>query len=419
MLGGGRVKTLGCEYCGAILDAQDNFKILAQYQNPRRPPTPFMLGQTGVIDGVEWVIIGTLGYRETYRGKTWDWVDHQLYSPTHGYCFLSWEDEHFIFTRKVRGPGNQGFFDTNRIERAESRPVIYRGGKRYAYYDSGDARVTYAEGSFNWVPVVGDINSYFRFLGDTNMVTHIIGETENEVELSHYLDPNETVKAFGVTGTPFPIGIHPLQPYIPWQHSMFARNAALAFGVLGIVLWWILVSMGTIVLDVSRFDPRPGLADRVGLGDEADRMLSFTINNIEDLVEIRLRSNASNAWAWYDLELINPSGDTVAEFGRLTEYYSGTEDDEVWSEGSRTATARLRLKERGVHKLYINQSESGTWNRGRAPSALDVRVTEGKKSTFWMLLAALICAGASAGIWLKRLWHTTRRWSGSDWSNED
>lgn len=407
VLGGGRVKAVGCEYCGAILDAQDDFKVLAQYRDLRRPATPFMLGQTGTLFGVEWTIIGTIGQRETYAGQTWDWVDHQLYSPTHGYCYLTWEDEHYVFTRKVRGPGNNGWYNSPRIERADTQPVTYRNDKRYKYYESGTSQITFAEGSFNWVPAVGDQSHYVSFLGDTEMLTHIMGKTENEVELSTYLDPHETIAAFGLTGKPFPTTIHPVQPYIPWKHSAFARNTAFGMAALGVALWIALMGLGTVVLDERGIDPR------------AERTLGFTINNANDLVEIRLHNNARNSWAWYDLELVNPSGETVAEFGRLAEYYSGTEGGESWSEGSRTATATLRLEERGAYQLLVEQSEAGIWGSGTNPSLLDVRITEGKKSAFWMLLAAITCALAGGGILFRRIWHNKRRWSGSDWSDED
>ena len=48
--------------------------------------------------------IGTIEFTETYRGRTWTWIDHQLYSATHGYAWLTLEDGHPVFTRRFRRP---------------------------------------------------------------------------------------------------------------------------------------------------------------------------------------------------------------------------------------------------------------------------------------------------------------------------
>ncbi len=49
VLGGGRVAARGCEYCGALLDAQDNYKILEKYDKAPRPDSPISLGSLGEL----------------------------------------------------------------------------------------------------------------------------------------------------------------------------------------------------------------------------------------------------------------------------------------------------------------------------------------------------------------------------------
>ena len=52
MLGGGRVKTHICSYCGAELDAQDDYKVIQQFRDMVRPGSPLsILGMTGEIWG--------------------------------------------------------------------------------------------------------------------------------------------------------------------------------------------------------------------------------------------------------------------------------------------------------------------------------------------------------------------------------
>lgn len=108
VLGGGRVKTHVCPYCAAALDAQDDYKVVARYRDLPRPDSPFRIGATGQIDGVEFTVIGTMEWTERWKSDVWTWVDHQVYSPTHGYGWLTWEDDHVTYSRKVRGSTNPG-----------------------------------------------------------------------------------------------------------------------------------------------------------------------------------------------------------------------------------------------------------------------------------------------------------------------
>lgn len=407
VLGGGRVRTQVCEYCGSVLDVQENFKVLSEFGKLPRPSTPFSIGMTGEIDGIGWTIIGILGVEERYGGSVWGWVDHQMYSPTHGYCWLTFETGHYVFTRKVRGPGAQGWISSARVEKAEHQPTTMRDGKPYRYYESGRQRISYAEGSFNWIPKRGDSADYTSFLGDTEMLTQVFGANEKEVELSHYLSPEVVETAFGLSDLPRSARVHPLEPLVPWKHGTFTRNLGLGAAAVGVVMWAMQLTGSQVVLHL----PEQSTARPI----EA----KFELSDAQNLTELRFTSNANNAWAWYDIELVGPGGETVAEFGRQAEYYQGREGGESWSEGSGTATARLRLEEPGSYTLLIEQSDAGTWGGGRRPSSVSVRVTEGRKAAYWLLIAAGFCALAGVAVMGRRYLHGARRWSGSDWSDDD
>ncbi len=407
VLGGGRVTSRSCEYCGALLDAQDNYKILEAYNKAPRPDTPFELGMEGTLEDVHWTVIGTLQVIETYQGQKWEWIEHQLFSPTHGYCWLAIEDGHFTFTRKVRGMGNSGWWTEARVNRAENKPSTYWGGERFAYFESGARRIAYAEGSFNFAPRRGDRTPYVTFMSDTQQLTQALNGPEREVELTSYLAPDVVQQAFGLTQMPRAKGVHPLQPFVPWAHGPFLRNMGFVSAGIALFLWGMLAGNSTPVMTERNLPTTRPIS------------LPFDISNAADLVTIRLESNASNGWAWYDIELIRPGGDSLVEFGRQAEYYFGRQDGENWSEGSRITTATLRLPETGRYTLNIEQSESGSWGNGSRPNQISVSVTEGVKSAFWMLIAAVVSALSGAAILGRRMFHKSRRWAGSDWSDDD
>ena len=69
-MGGGRVTHHICPYCGTELDANDNYKALRTFSDMERPTTPFRIGMTGQLYGVDYTIIGSLGLKETWGWKT-------------------------------------------------------------------------------------------------------------------------------------------------------------------------------------------------------------------------------------------------------------------------------------------------------------------------------------------------------------
>jgi len=101
ILGGGRISTVTCSYCHSILDMNDHYKVLAKFNDTKRPQGPFEIGMRGNIKGVEWTIIGWIAYK-TAEFPAEEWSEFFLYSPTHGYAWLVYENSKVYFSKKVR-----------------------------------------------------------------------------------------------------------------------------------------------------------------------------------------------------------------------------------------------------------------------------------------------------------------------------
>jgi len=101
ILGGGRISTVTCEYCNAVLDMNNNYAVLSKFMNASRPDTPFKLGMTGHIKGVKWIIIGCVSYTSADEDDD-NWSEYFLYSATHGYAWLVYEAGKLSFSKRVR-----------------------------------------------------------------------------------------------------------------------------------------------------------------------------------------------------------------------------------------------------------------------------------------------------------------------------
>ena len=409
VLGGGRVTTHICPYCGSELDAQHDYKVLRQFSDMPRPDSPFRVGMQGRIKGVDWTIIGTLGLREDYRGKTWEWVEHQLYSPTHGYSWLVVEDGHTAFSRRQRRASRPAHMGVNWVETAENPPTVRLNGDTYKYFQTSTSRITFAEGEFTWSPRVGQEATTVAAMSRDAMLEYAQSGTEREVYRSTYLPPGETCAAFGLEPAALaPRGVHPLQPFERGPNAGFIKWTALG-GALIALLMAITYSAsgGAMVLKEKEFRIR-----------SLPKSVEFDITDTNKLAGIYLSADVSNSWAYLEVELTDPEGIPLFEAGRTVEYYFGRDADGRWSEGNRSSSLYFRPTVPGTYELTIGETETGTWSSGRAPGRVKVSAAQGYASGFWPAVVAVLLALTTGWHWAKRGWHQTMRWAKSDWSDD-
>ncbi|MEM9725741.1 MAG: DUF4178 domain-containing protein, partial [Pseudomonadota bacterium] len=357
----GRMRAHACLFCGAILDAADDFTPIAAAVAQEGPETPFAIGQSGRIRGVEMLVIGVLGMEERHEGKVWRWVDAQLFSPTHGFAWLTWEEGRVLFTRKQRVAPWPPRFSARDVARAENRPSIEFKGQRYSYFDSGFERIAYAAGSFNFAPDRDAKTHSARFLGPEGMFAYRDGGDEVEWELTEALDRDETLRSFGVSPetvtTPAP-GVHALEPFQRSPLLAELRNVALAFAPVALILGLMAPLLFARTVAETSWAPV-----------DAPISAAFEVTDANRLLELEVSANVTNAWAVFELELRDlDAGRQVTELAPVVEYYQGYQDGR-WSEGARQTARYVRPPRPGRYLAVATFVEGNTWrgsgSRGR------------------------------------------------------
>lgn len=404
VLGGGRVKTHVCSYCGAELDAQDDYKVIQQFRDMKRPETPFDLGMTGTIWGVEFTVIGTMAWAEYHGGKSWHWVEHQIFSPTHGYAWLTVENGYVTFTRKSREASQPAGISESTIESVEHRPSVRFQGQTFRYYSSGRASPTFIEGEFNFRPSMDDSIRYVSLMGGARMLDIVESGREREYEVSELPDQAAILKSFGVAPgrRPRPRGVHPLDALERTPLQSFLRNLAMV------------ATAASVALGIGLSFKGEQIAASASQSVKKELTLPFEVTNGTGLTEITITADAFNSWAWFEAELADSEGVPVAAFERGVEYYKGSD----WKEGSQRARTRLDLQP-GTYTLFLEMAEAKVdWTGGREARVMSAHVRQGVASTGWMWgITALF--GVITFLFLgQRFWRYSRRWSGSDWSDD-
>ena len=430
LLGGGRVASAFCGSCGSELDPNDNFRVVRTLTEQTRPRTPFSIGMKGRIHGVEWTIIGTIGKGEYANGESWLWAEHQLYSPTHGYAWLTFETGLTTFSSRVRKRRSFPMYSEAEMETMENAPTVRRFGQRFSYYESGVAFIESLEGEFSWKPSIGDARYYHLYaptfgLGQllfegqpegTSIVGYEVsrplldsGEIKGEKELDEvsYLNQSDIEREFGLrSGTLRRNAPHPIRPWPRFQALNFA--AIVAF----VSFWLMLFAMvggnaGVPVLERGsvRLDSLP-------------QEIPFDVSAVGRGVKVSVQMDLQNAWGYVETGVYDPEDIPLFEVGREIGFYEGVEGGESWSEGNKQTEIRFRAETAGVHTLELNVPEQGTWTGGgmvQSPQIISYEIKQDLSAVKWLGYTALLFLFFALVSPFSRLWSDWQNWMGSDW----
>lgn len=414
VLGGGRVTVHICAYCGTVLDTLDNYRALQKFDLLKRPDSPFKIGMSGQLFGVSYTVIGTLEHEEVWGARRWTWIDHQLFSPTHGYAWLSLEDGHLTFSRRYRKPVS--WMSEAWVERAEVQPQVRAGGEIFKYYDTCSSAVIYAEGEFTWAPKAGEKTTTVSAMSETAMLSFSQTGREREIYHTVYLQASVASQGFGISIGFTPRGTHALQQQKAGGNARFLSVAGLGAMGLCLVLALFMTSQNGETLSAPQ---------RYSL-EHLPVEIPFDVRQPGRLTRIDLRGDARNSWGYFAVELEDPEGEVLFESGRTVEYYQGRDKDGNWSEGSNSATLAFFPPVAGTYTLSLDLEEGGSWGpqakdvflTNRPMRSLELRIRNGVSSGFWLVVLAL-GFGAIGGLPLmRRFLHNKARWRGSDWVDE-
>ena len=194
ILGGGRVATITCKYCKSLLDLNNDYKVLAQFQSKHRPSSKLQIGMRGFVRGIEWVIIGMIEYVSNDSANERR-LDFFLYSKLYGYAWLTEEDEALYFTRRIRD-----FSVYTWESKGKPNAIFYDGGhyiqKEEPYFMYAD----YIEGELSWIAKHGDVSEFTDFYG-ANQRSISIERNQREIETykTIRLNSNQVIESFSLT----------------------------------------------------------------------------------------------------------------------------------------------------------------------------------------------------------------------------
>ncbi|HET7747332.1 MAG TPA: DUF4178 domain-containing protein, partial [Vicinamibacteria bacterium] len=386
---------VGCPWCGSLLDAQKDFKVLQTLKQPGFSPT-IPLGTKGRLRDVEWQAIGAMERSVTVEGIRYPWREYLLYDEKQGFRWLVEAKGHWSFVEPL---------SAGDIADLYGQPIY--GGEKFAHFQSGTARVDHVLGEFYWTVARGDETETDDYVAPPRMLSKESTREEVTWNLGTYTRPQEVWEAFSLEGEPPEAeGVGPHQPFSGSKPAGLFVKAVIG-AVLVLVVFIFLVAIGGKTVHKQSVEiPATAVSGTPETVTFAGPFQVPASGNIQ----VRLTAPVSNSWLYVDGALINEETGAVDEFDVEVAYYSGYDSDGAWSEGGQAATQYIGGVPPGRYVMRL----APQWEARKAPAAYDVTVRS-RVPRFWHAFLAMLLLF----VWpFLSLWRWFRfeasRWSESD-----
>lgn len=410
-----RTERVGCPYCGSLLDCkQGDLQLL---QALKEPPFELVLplGTVGHFGDDERTVIGALLRSVTFEGKDYFWQEYLLYHPRDGFEWLLFAENHWTRLSSV----NAGDID------AGSKAAVF-DGQTFKKFRTAQATVRAVIGECYWKVKVGEEAYGAEFINPPLLLTRegsISGSTkEINWNVGPYLTPKEVQTAFNLPNTlPAPRGVAPNQPF---GYSGIYKLAGIAIGallLLGLALA-VLRPKNEVLSQQFQLLPLTAAAAPVPPANPAqpppapERTQVFFTNHFELKGRRNVKITAScpslTGWLVVEGDLVEQANGQVQPFMIPLTHYSGVEDGEAWSEGSREDNTYISAQPAGTYSLRLEVEKENAALAG----TLTIRVEQGASRLSTWLLTFLGIAIIPLIVGICHIVFNARRWSESDLS---
>jgi len=406
-------QTVVCGACHAVLDAKDpNLRVLQKMEQRVAVQPIIPLGTRGKLKGDEYEAIGFQVRSITVDDVDYAWREYVLWSPYKGFRYLTEYDGHWNDVVIAKS--------TPEEKTSGQQPIIEYLGQRFRHFQSAAATTRFILGEFPWQVRVGDKANLRDFVAPPHMLSQESTPEETTWALGTYVAPQRIWEGFHLPGKPpAPRGVYANQPDPnagSWKGiaRLFAALAALTLVVL--VLRVVTAQRREVFSARYSFSPAAGAAVEAGSDTSAFVTAVFDVGGRTSNVEVRIDTDLSNNWVYFNLALINDQTGTAYDFGREVSYYYGRDSDGSWSEGSRSDVSYLPTVPSGRYYLRV-QPEGDAQYRGFVSYTLRLRRDVPRPSFY---LIALLIVAVPPVLAAARSWSfESARWKESDYSSSD
>ena len=355
----GRTSTLGCAYCGALINIDtEDLKIISEAKKLLSKPI-IKIGSRGKFDGITFEIIGFI-YRSD-EAREYFWSEYLLFNPYRGFRWLSEYNNHWQFVTPL----------------PYVPEIVSSGeylGENYRRFSESSSVINEVIGELYWEARRWDKVKTYDFISPPKGLG--LEESDDEVTASEfrYIKKEEIEKNFGIEskvfglvgGLPSPVGVSLTEPN-PHKKGL-AREIIISVVLLAFLLAYQFKSVSfalnrTLLAETYSVVSieNPVAPDwTVNMSPDSlthqGRLIVSAPFKIEDKVsnlQVSISSDLDNSWIYTDLTLASTDGQFVDEKSLEVSYYHGYDSDGSWSEGGTIGSVLFSSVPPGQYEIRV------------------------------------------------------------------
>ena len=300
-----------CPNCLSVLDATTpEVQILQKFHAKHRVQPKIPLGSRGTLAGTPYEVIGFQQRTVQVDDDVFSWDEYLLFNPYKGFRYLSEYQGHWNFIRPISALPVEA--------RAAGKPAVFMLGRRYLGFDTVTARTTFVLGEFPWQVRVGDSVLVQDYISPPYMLSSESTNEEVTWSLGEYTPGAQLWLAFQLKDqAPVASGIFANQPS-PLQGK--TRSSWRTWLWLNVALAAIALFFTVTSADKSVFQQTYTFAPNVR-GEASFVTPTFELTGRASNVELSVKTDLLNNWAYFNFALINDETGQTFDFGREVSYY--------------------------------------------------------------------------------------------------
>ncbi|MDJ1480119.1 hypothetical protein QNI16_06445 [Cytophagaceae bacterium YF14B1] len=398
-----RTRYIGCQYCGAVVDARSEaHQVITKLNQPSKyPPKSFIrLGMQAKFDGVRYQVLGRTCWRSVYKeywkdedgsgysDETWKYDEWILMSEYQTFFYLIEDEEGYVISTSIV-PVYPNLLSNLKIKDFYSNSI--RQVQEY-----GNSEVVFFEGESTYQIHAGDKVQFTEYMaGKSFIVETRLDNTGTAKEIEFFeetkISRNQLLTAFG--GNPEVDKLLQLRTQRRADNKFWLKTFGFA-GIIFLLLLFYSLGSGNQIFTQKFVIPQALDSNKIS---ETPELLTL-IRPFEvqpGIVKLVLSASfPDNSDAWVGLELQDSKGEIAnvlddnffQESG--TEYWqedgeSGWED---WEESEREKEAYYRVEQTDTYsgKVYVIPNAKGD-------VTVQFTVFQGSILSRYFMIAAICC----------------------------
>lgn len=357
-----KAERVTCPNCNSLLDVdQGNLSYLRALAPSQAPDFLLQIGMEGTfLNDKRFRILGAMARSVTIEGIKYYWHEYLLYNPMIGFRWLVHSDNHWNFVEPVNPA------DVLANTMFQAGVSVGYNGRNFKIFQDATAVVEYVKGEFYWRVEQGESVRATDYVAAPLMLSREATRDEVNWSLGTYMTNAEVEKAFGISDLPKPWSVAPNQPFTGSFYYTWGAVPLVMLFVAAVFMIPLTGLSSTVIADQITLPP---LASATAPQTIFSRPFEIKADRN---IRISASANLNNAWADLDVDLINDQSQEVESVNIPIEYYSGTDSDGAWTEGSQSTDATLSSLPAGSYTLRVE----GTWQNWQEPMPVNVKVEQ-------------------------------------------